>query len=118
MPKELIISIVFIFLAAALTDMFHGFMPSQFQMMVLAVIVISYAVFSAFIFRERAHDEREEQHLYRSGRVAFLFGICILVVGIVIQTFRHALDPVLVWTLTMMVVVKLLSLWIMRKIEE
>ncbi len=58
MSKEPILSLLFIVLAILLTGHLSWFMPSPMQMMVLTFILIVYAIFTAFTFREHARDER------------------------------------------------------------
>jgi hypothetical protein len=52
-------------------------------------------------------DERDAQHRTLAGRNAFLAGSGLLTLGIVIQGYTHTVDPWLVITLIVMVVVKI-----------
>jgi hypothetical protein len=44
-----------------------------------------------------------------AGRIAFLAGSAILLLGIVVQTYFHALDPWLVAALAAMVIAKMVG---------
>lgn len=82
-------------------------MPTMFMTSVLLCFVIVFIIFAAFIWREKARDEREEQHRLSAGRIGFLVGAGFLVVGIIRQTLLHTLDPWLLITLSAMVLAKL-----------
>ena len=66
-----------------------------------------FLVFAAFVWKERAHDEREEQHRLISGRVSFLCGALVLVLGIVVETYQGTPDGWLIAALAAMVLAKL-----------
>jgi hypothetical protein len=57
--------------------------------------------------REQTKDERDGFHRTLAGRNAFLAGAALLTLGIVTQGYRHSVDPFLVVTLTVMILVKL-----------
>jgi len=85
----------------------YGFwMPEMTHMVVLAVAVAIFGAFSVFVLMERAGDERENEHRHSAGRAAFLAGGAVLIIGIIIQTLSHTLDPWLVWALLAMVAAK------------
>lgn len=75
--------------------------------MVLLILVIVFMVFAAFVWKERARDEREEQHRLVSGRVSFLCGALMLLIGIVAESYRGTPDPWLLAALGSMVIAKL-----------
>lgn len=82
-------------------------MPSMGMSMVLLILVIVFMVFAAFVWKERARDEREEQHRLVSGRVSFLCGALMLLIGIVAESYRGTPDPWLLAALGSMVIAKL-----------
>ncbi|MEN9561203.1 MAG: hypothetical protein RIQ56_476 [Candidatus Parcubacteria bacterium] len=92
-----------------LLNPFHFWMPDMVHMTILGVVVASFGSVSALILREVATDEREEMHAMFAGRAAFFAGTSVLVCGIVIQTFAHAIDPWLVFALLSMVCAKIVS---------
>ena len=113
--SEVFISIVLIVLLALFLNPFSWFMPSMLVMTLLAVLLIAFFIFAAFVWREKAGDEREQTHQMLAGRVAFLVGSGVLVLGIIIQEYQHALDPWLVYTLGAMILAKVGTLLYGRK---
>ena len=84
-------------------------MPETFEMMLMVGIVIAFLVFSGFIWKEKTHDERDEYHRLFAGRISFLAGTSVLVVGIVYRSLHHNIDPWLIYALIGMVLAKTLS---------
>ncbi|MSU73591.1 hypothetical protein EXS56_00425 [Candidatus Kaiserbacteria bacterium] len=107
--KEIIASFVLVVLVVLVLNPFHFWMPMPLQMMVLGATIAAFGVVAGFVVRERAGDERDVAHRMRAGRVAFLAGTAVLVVGIVVQSFMHQVDSWLVGALAVMVVAKMLA---------
>jgi hypothetical protein len=105
--KETIVTLALIVTAILLLNPFHFWMPDFIVMCMLLIILGLFAIFAIFILREKVIDERDSQHRTLAGRNAFLAGSGILTLGIVIQGYTHSLDPWLVITLIVMVVVKI-----------
>ncbi|HEY6020253.1 MAG TPA: hypothetical protein VIY48_10225 [Candidatus Paceibacterota bacterium] len=103
---ELVLAVVLVVLAVVLANPFGWWMPSMLVMLLLALAVVVGSVWGVFVMRERAADERDEAHRALAGRVAFLTGGAVLLVGIVIEELAHALDPWLVGALVAMIVAK------------
>ena len=85
-------------------------MPPILLMMMIVGLIVVFALYASFIWRENSKDEREGFHKMMAGRVAFLVGTAVLVVGIIIQSFRHDLDFWLVLTLGAMILAKIIGL--------
>ena len=96
-------------LSILLANPFHFWMPDILVMCMLTLTVITFVLFALFILREKAQDEREVVNKMLSGRVAFIAGSGVLVVGIIIQELHQALDPWLVLALVVMVLAKLFT---------
>ncbi len=82
-------------------------MPTSLQM---ALFVIAFGFVSAFVvlvWREDPADEREAEHQHEASRAAYLAGCSLLIVAMVVQGFRHHLDPVIPLALFLMIVTKL-----------
>ncbi len=107
--KEVVASLVLVALVVLILNPFHFWMPMQVHLMVLGATIAAFGVVAGFMVRERAGDERDVEHRMRAGRAAFLVGTAVLVVGIVAQSFTHAVDPWLVAALTVMVITKMLA---------
>ena len=87
----------------------HLAMPDTMISMLIVALIISFLTFAAYLFREKASDEREAVHVLTAGRISYLVGVGALTVGIILQTLRHDIDPWLVIALCAMVFSKLLS---------
>jgi hypothetical protein len=105
--SEITISIILIILTILLLNPFKFWMPTSIHMVMLVAMVVIFIFFAAFIWKERSADEREQIHKSIAGRWAYLIGSAILVVGIILQTIQHILDPWLVIALVGMVLTKL-----------
>jgi hypothetical protein len=107
--KEIAVSSVLIVLAVLLLNPFHFWMPEMMVTALLLLLFIVFALFAAFVLREKAQDEREIAHRMLSGRAAFLVGSALLTLGIIVQSTNHAVDSWLVVTLVAMIVSKIVA---------
>lgn len=105
--QEVLVSLILIVLLVLLLNPFDFWMPNNMLMMMLVGLIVVFALFAGFVWREGAKDEREMLHRMLAGRSAYLVGAGMLVVGIIIQSFNHRLDPWLVFTLGLMVLAKI-----------
>ena len=108
--KEIIVGIAVVVLLAAVANPFEIWMPDMFAMLLAAVLAATVALFAVFVLSERGGDERDMFHRMLADRNAFLAGAGILVLGIVVESFQHSLDPWLPIALGIMVAVKIISL--------
>ncbi len=108
---EFFVALVLVGAAFLLLNPLDVWMPSMFEMSALAVLVAAVGAFAAFMLREKPVDERDASHRASAGRVAFLVGSGVLLVGIVMQSLKHALDSWLVAALVGMVVAKVAWRW-------
>ena len=74
--------------------------------MVASVFVVLFILVVLLAWKERARDERERLHRMIAGRIGFLTGASIAVIGIVVQIFHHMyeVDSWLVLTLGVMLI--------------
>ena len=84
-------------------------MPSALFMMMVLGLVVVFVVFASFVWKENSRDEREGLHKMIAGRIAFLVGAALLVIGIVVQSFKHELDFWMVCTLGAMILAKIIG---------
>lgn len=87
----------------------HLSMPDTMLSMLIVVLILSFLTFAAFVFREKSSDEREAVHILTAGRISYLVGVGMLIVGVVRQAMNHDIDPWLIFALCSMVFSKLLS---------
>lgn len=84
-------------------------MPDSLQSILILGLIVAFLTFAAYIFREKSSDERESLHILSAGRISYLVGVAALIVGVIIQTLNHEIDPWLIIALCAMVFSKLLS---------
>lgn len=107
--QEIVASLVLLTLLTLLVNPWGLWMSSPLVMMLLIGFAIVFALFASFVWREKVRDEREGLHRMLAGRMAFLVGAGMLVLGIMVQSWRHALDPWLALTLGAMIVAKIIG---------
>lgn len=107
--SEIIAALILVVLMGGLLNPFHWFMPEPMVMMMILAAVVVFALFASFVWKEKARDEREQLHRTFSGRIAFLSGTAVLVLGIIIEGLNHKVDVWLVLTLTVMIFAKIIA---------
>ncbi len=90
-----------------LVDPFMYWMPSMVQVASLTIAAALLLVWVAFVMREGEGDEREIQLRAFAGRAAYLSGVTILTLALLVQGFQHTIDPWIPLTLIVMMVAKL-----------
>ena len=108
--QEVIVSVVLVVLLILFLNPFELWMPPVLLMMLVLGLVVVFSIFASFMWRENARDEREGFHKMMAGRFAFLAGTALLVIGTIVQSFRHELDSWLVLTLGTMILAKIIGL--------
>jgi hypothetical protein len=106
---EFIAAIVLLSLATAVLNPMHAWMPDMALMLLQVAVLVAFCFFAVFVMRETAADEREALHRALAGRVAFLSGSAVLVVGILSEGMTHVVDPWLVLALVLMVLSKIIT---------
>lgn len=110
--KKYLVPLIVVTLAAALLDPFMLLMPKMAFYFVTASFFILFVLYAVALWNEKIEDEREYTHRAFAGRVAYLSGATVLVLGILYQAFIvHTVDPWLVLALSVMVVAKFFGLW-------
>lgn len=104
---QIIVAVTFVVLLALLSDPFMLWMPEAGVMAALLGVAILACVWAAFVMYERAADEREEFHRMQAGRVAYLSGVAVLTVALVVQGLAHDIDPWVSAALAVMITAKL-----------
>ena len=108
--QEIGVSGILIVLLVLFLNPFDFWMPTTLLMMMVLGLVVVFALFASFVWRENHRDEREELHKMMAGRIAYLTSTALLALGIIVQSFKHELDPWLVFTLAGMIMAKIISL--------
>lgn len=107
---ELWLSLLLLLALFGLFDPFHLLMLSMHQMLLLCIVVVIFLCYIIFLFRERAQDEREEQHKYIGNRFGYLFSSSVLVIAIISEKLSHRSIGWLLLVFASMVVGKLFGL--------
>ena len=103
------VAVVLAFFLLTLADLVPFWMPMMGEMTVLLLVVVLLLVWAGFVLQENAHDEREVLLKMKSGRVAYLSGLGVLMLALVVQGMNHAIDPWIAVALAVMVVTKLFT---------
>lgn len=82
-------------------------MPTSLQMILLAIVLGLLATFLVLLWREKPSDEREMDNQAVASRSAYIVGSGVLIVALLIQSFRHDLDPSVPIALFAMIVTKI-----------
>jgi hypothetical protein len=106
---DILLATLLVILLVLLTDPFMLFMPSMMAMTVLFIVVVFLGVWIGFVVKEKASDEREALHRMHSGRIAYLSGLTLLTIALIVQGFAHHVDPWVAGALGVMVVSKLIA---------
>ncbi len=104
---QIVVACVLVFFLLALGDFLPFWMPNMDEMILLLVVTLLMLVWSGFVMYEKAIDEREVMLRMHAGRVAYLSGIGVLLIALIVQGFNHAIDPWIMLALGVMVVMKL-----------
>ena len=83
-------------------------MPSSMQMTILVAVLVLVATFLVFLWREKPVDEREAHNQAQASRLAYIIGSITLIIGLVVQSLDHEVDPVVPIALLAMIATKIL----------
>lgn len=106
---HIILAILLVIFLTLLSDSFMLWMPTMMTMSILLVVVVIMSIWSGFIMKEQAVDERELIHRMNAGRVAYLSGTALLTLALIVQGLNHHIDPWIAYTLSIMVISKLIA---------
>lgn len=106
---HIIVALVLAFFLLVLADLVPFWMPMMGELMALLLVVVLLIVWAGFVLKEVAHDEREVLLKMKAGRVAYLSGLGVLTLGLVVQGIGEVIDPWIAIALAVMVISKLLT---------
>ncbi len=106
---DIFISLLLLVSTILILNPYNFLMPDMLQILVIVITLVVFAFFAIFVLREKNRDERDAVHRSISGRVAFLSGSSILIIGIIYQALHDSIDVWLVIALVVMVISKLVS---------
>src|SRR3989338_9664086 len=108
--QEISISGILIILLVLFINPFGFWMQTALLMMMVLGLVVVFALFTSFVWRENHKDEREGFHKMMAGRIAYLTGTALLTLGIIVQSFGHEIDSWLLLILGAMILAKIIGL--------
>ena len=104
-----VVAILVIFLLLVLADLIPFWMPMMGELVALLLVSVGLIVWAGFILQEQAQDEREVLLKMKSGRIAYVSGLAILLIALVVQGLEHQIDPWIAISLGVMVAAKLIA---------
>jgi hypothetical protein len=109
MTFEYIVATVLLILLVLLGNPFMFWMPSMLTMCLLLIATLLVLVYAGFVLKEKGGDERELQHRMLAGRAAYLTGIGVLALALLVQGLSHQIDPWIPGALALMVLAKIVA---------
>jgi hypothetical protein len=114
---QIIISGVLLVMLILLADLFPFWMPTMNQMVPLTFATVLLVTWAGFVMFEATGDERELLHRMHAGRAAYLAGLAVLTLALVVQGLSHTIDPWILGALGAMVVSKIVARAYFNKFE-
>lgn len=108
-PLHIVVGLVLAFFLLTLADFIPFWMPMMGELIAVLVVTVLLLIWIGFVLKEQAHDEREVILTMKSGRAAYLAGLLVLMVALIVQGFAHTIDPWIAISLAVMVLAKLLT---------
>lgn len=109
MITETLTLIIIFVIAIIFLNPGHLAMPDTINSILIFGFILAFLIFAAFIIREKSSDERESLHILKAGRLSYLTGVGVLVLGIIFQALKHEVDPWLVLAICAMTLSKIIS---------
>lgn len=109
MTFEYIVGIILVVLLLLIGNPFMFWMPSILAMTLLLVATLFALIYAGFVLKERGGDERDLLHRMLAGRAAYLAGIGILTLALLVQGLAHHIDPWIPGALALMVIAKIVA---------
>jgi hypothetical protein len=100
------VAVLISFLLAVIADLVPFWMPMMRELVALVCVTVLLLVWASFVLLETSVDEREVNLKMRSGRVAYVAGLAVLLLALIVQTMSHTIDPWIPGALAVMVLAK------------
>ncbi|MCA9398006.1 hypothetical protein KC573_04205 [candidate division WWE3 bacterium] len=107
--KELFPLIGILITLAVIANPMHILMPNNLETLAIILLIVFFLAFISLIWREKVLDERDEIHRLKAGRISFIVGSALLIIGITVQINDGSIDPWLLIALSGMVLSKIVS---------
>ena len=106
---ELLFSVVLFSLVGALVNPFHFWMPTSLHMVLIAGLLVAFSVIAFLILQRTPLDERENILALQAYKTAYLVTTTLVIMGIVMQSLEHAIDPWLIMIFIGLVLTKIVT---------
>lgn len=107
--SEIIVSLLLIIITLAFLFTSSLLMPMNLEMLLVIGLITLFIAFAGMVWKEQPKDERDNMHRLHAGRVSYLVGLAMLVIGIVQQSLTYEIDPWLIATVVAMVSAKIIA---------
>lgn len=104
---EYIIPVILVVLLLLILNPLDLWMPTMAHVTVLVLLLVVFGLYASYVLREKAVDERDVFHRMFAGRVAFLSGTTVLIIGILAGAWHDVVDPWLISALVAMILSKI-----------
>lgn len=107
---EIIISIALVTILLMFLDPVSFVMPQVMHPLMAPTLIVLLVIFTAFLWKEKPGDEREQMHKFIASRFAYFAGIVTVTIGIMFQSVNHVIDPWLIITASVILLAKIVGL--------
>ena len=90
---EIIISLALIGLLVFFINPLDLLMPHMLHPFMVPFLIVLFIIFAGFLWKEKPGDEREQMHKFIASRFAYFATIAILIVGVILESFKGEIDP-------------------------
>ena len=104
---HIFVGLILSFFLLTLADLVPFWMPMMGELVALLLVVVLLLIWAGFVMQEQTNDEREIVLKMKAGRVAYLSGMFVLMIGLIVQGMAEAIDPWIAVALAVMVLAKL-----------
>lgn len=104
---ESVVATILVGLLVLLINPMHFWMPDMAHETVVVGLIIIFGLYSVFILREKAKDERDVFHRMLAARAAFFVGTLLMAIGIYVGAQKNNIDLWLVAALVGMILTKI-----------
>ena len=109
MTFQYLITLALVVLLVLLGNPFMFWMPSMLATTLLLAAALLAVVYAGFILKENGGDERDVLHRMLASRAAYLTGVGILTLALLVQGLMYHIDPWIPLALALMVTAKVVA---------
>lgn len=107
---EITISLLLIGLLVFFVNPLDLLMPRALHSLMVPFLIVLFVIFAGFLWKEKPGDEREQMHKFIASRSAYFATIAVLIIGVILQSFKGEIDSILIIAICIGLLAKLLGL--------